>query len=230
MRAESCFGKSESQLCAAETPLQLNHLCPLSFLSFFFFQGGLMYSTTTRPLLFFLSWTHLSLPLTLWVIYVCLQLLDVRKLFPEVSPGFVSLPHVCVCVAAAAAAAASRSSGRPPDVWPLVYLPEAQEEPSNDCSRRVISCRRSPLRPARANVFFLPRRPSFHDVLLPAVREAAERHWPGGGASKSSRSSWVAQSVAHGDIPTHPPGRSRSAVSEWEHLVGGAGRGRAHAT
>lgn len=69
-----------------------------------------MYSTTTRPLLFFLSWTHLPLPLTLRVIYVCRQLLDVRKLFPEVSPGFVSLPHVCV--AAAAAEAASCSSGR----------------------------------------------------------------------------------------------------------------------
>lgn len=40
MRAESCFGKSESRLCAAETPPQLNHLGPLCFFSFFFFQGG----------------------------------------------------------------------------------------------------------------------------------------------------------------------------------------------
>lgn len=85
------------QNCAAETPLQL---IILALVIFFF-----MYWTTTCPLLSFLSWTHLSLPLTLCAIYVCRQLLDVRKLSYGVSRGFVSLR------VAAEATAASCPSG-----------------------------------------------------------------------------------------------------------------------
>lgn len=48
VKAESCFGKSEQQFSASET-------------FFFFSQGGLMNSTTRRPLLFLHSQTHLEL-------------------------------------------------------------------------------------------------------------------------------------------------------------------------
>lgn len=83
-----------AQRCRNSPPAKSSWPCSVFFSVFFFLEGGLMYSATTRPLLFFLSWTHLSLPLALCVIYVHRQLLDVRKLFPDVSPGSMSLLHV----------------------------------------------------------------------------------------------------------------------------------------
>lgn len=135
-----------------------------------------------------------------------------------------------MCVAAAAA---SCSSGRRADVWLLVHLPEAPEEPSNDCSRRLISCCRSPLRPARANVFFSSwaGRRFMTCCFLPCKRQPSTR---------ARRRSFKEQPLLLGGtvlltvIIPHTFWEHHAQLScpsaEREHLVGGVGRGHAYAT
>lgn len=125
MKAESWFGKSSQ-----ETPLQQIHLGLARFFLFFFLGGPHVFDNSLPSS--FLPLLDTPLTLSLCVIYVCRQQLDVRKLFPRRFSRFYVFAACVWRRQQQQQRLRPAPPGRQADVWLLVYLPGALEEPSND--------------------------------------------------------------------------------------------------